>query len=469
MRLVISNRIHIPIYVGENDALIDFIQKKFMYDNPVYLAAEKRGYRKIDAPRTISNWDYTMIDHVPHLSIPRGQMIWLRDFLCSENVAYTVDDRRSAGIPLNASWKGVMEPHDYQIEGCRLISKYEQGVFSWWPGAGKTVFGLYAIAEYLKRSTLILVNSNELANQWSSRIRKFLHYPHDIGRIQQSTIDIQPITICLVQSLMRWEPAKIAALNKHFGVLIHDEAHHTSAEGNRTAIDPLSQKYRIALTANETRKDQCEFLVYDYYDKIRQRVRGNVLTPTITQINTGVRIPWNQRTRWDSVEKKLSANPGRTQFILDNIIKDVHAGHKVLTISSRTEVATKLEELLNQKGIPSMCLIGGSDFDIDKVEQKVRSNQIKVITSCKLFQEGIDVPPLSKLHNTSHSTNHEMMRQFIGRVCRVDKPDKLPPEVTEYIDDIIPCKVGAKKRLDYYKELGFNINQGYYSRFNSLY
>jgi len=418
--------------------------------------------KKILVPEIITNWGSSSFEGIDHLAIPRGQMKWLREFLERNQIKWSFEDSRAKGIPFEVSWNESFQPHDYQLKGVDFLKKFQQGFWCYDPGAGKTIFALYGISE-LKLTTLILVNSNELAKQWRTKIKKFLHYDQEIGLIQQSKIDIKPITIALVPTLNNWDKEALSKLNEYFGILIHDEAHHSSSGGSQWVLGPLSQKYRIALTASKTRKDGLEFLAYDYYDKIRQIEKGNVLIPKVIQINTGVEFQWTKFMRWSTISKKLAKNKQRNYLIASEIIEDVQAGHKVLSISNMTHSAKEIHKMLLDKGIKSKLLLGTTDFDLERIDKEVSSGEIEVICSCRLFDEGIDIPALSSVHLSSPSSNIENLRQRTGRVTRVF-PGKPQPIIKDYKDNVIPCFHSAKKRLEWYKEFGYSVNNSFMAR-----
>lgn len=462
LEIEVSNMIHIPMSDPSYSDHLDRIKERFCYPNPVYEDAAKKGFKKIEADPLVQNWNYSFINNEKCLAIPRGQMSWLRDYLKKNNIPYSFSDKRSPGHDIEVEWNPENTPFPYQETGVEIFQKYHQGFFCYDPGAGKTALALLAISK-IKKTTLILLNSNELLKQWRLRIKKFLKYDSPIGLIQQSNIDIQPITLASIGTLIRWSTEELEKLNNYFGILIHDEAHHSPSEGNQKVLSPLSQKYRMALTASKTRKDRLEFLGYDYYDKIRQVEKGNVLVPTVIQINTGVDFPWNKYMRWQNVEKKLSENNSRNHLIVSNIIEDVRAGHKVLTLFTRKTHARKITRILQDNNIRAICLVHGVEFDVDVLAQKMEAGEIQVIVGCKIFDEGIDIPVLSSAHLCSPSSNYENLRQRTGRVNRPHK-SKLPPVIRDYKDELIPCKVSAKKRLEWYREFGYNVSYNWMAR-----
>lgn len=466
LNITVSNQIHIPMHIPEYETILEQIREHFVYENPVFHAAKERGYKTRGIDPLVQNWNFSLFNWKQYLSIPRGGMTWLKQFLTENRIAFEIEDERARGTQIEVEWNDKYTPHDYQLKGFNLLSKFQQGFWCYNPGAGKTILGLYSISQ-IKRATLIIVNSNELANQWKNQIQEFLRYDDEVGLIQQQKCNIKPITIALIQTLNNWNEKKIESLNKYFGFLMHDEAHHSPADSNQKVLNKLSQKYRMALTASKKRKDKLEFLAYDYYDSIRQIETGNVMTPTVQMINTGFQYPWTRSMKWQEFEKILSNDYNRNQLIKNEIHEHVVIGHKVLSLWARNDSAKHMNQLLLNEGIRSRCLISGEKFNLNQIKNEIASGKIQVIVGCKMFDEGIDIPALSSIHLCSPSSNEESVRQRTGRITR-NFNGKLQPIITDYKDDVTPCKTSANKRLEWYRDFGYNVPSTFMGRTYNL-
>lgn len=447
-----------PEYV----TIIERVRERFTYENPKYVDAKKNGYKTFGIDPLVQNWELSLFNWIQHLSVPRGGMLWLKQFLNENSVPFNVQDQRALGIDIKVEWNDKYTPYDYQIRGSGLLGRFQQGVWSYNPGGGKTVLGLHSIS-HIKKATLIIVNSNELANQWTDQVHEFLHYDDEVGLIQQPHRNLKPITVALMQSLAKWTKKELQELNKYFGFVIHDEAHHSPANSHQKVLNCLSQKYRMALTASQTRKDGLEFLTYDYYDSIRQKETGNVMIPTVQLINTGFTYPWTRQMKWQDFEKILSSDYHRNNLIKNEIHEDIIMGHKVLALWAQNDAARNMHRMLMDEGIRSRCLISGEKFDLKVIKQEVKSGKIQAIVGCKMFDEGIDVPALSSLHLCSPSANEEGVRQRSGRITRICE-GKLPPKLSDYRDDVTPCKTSSDKRLQWYREFGYNVPSTFMGR-----
>jgi superfamily II DNA or RNA helicase len=115
-------------------------------------------------------------------------------------------------------------------------------------GFGKTVVSL-AIASSLKRKTLIIVTSVELAHQWTERIQQFVGCA--VGWIQGDTCDTEkPMVIAMLQTLLRRQPDLTM-----FGTCLVDEAHHVAARSFSQVMPLVPCRYILGLSATPKRKD----------------------------------------------------------------------------------------------------------------------------------------------------------------------------------------------------------------------
>ena len=140
-------------------------------------------------------------------------------------------------------------------------------------GAGKTVIGIRAI-EQINSSTLVVVPTIDLMDQWTQVLEKYLKYdsedkkdfsskePPDftqtkIGNLGGGRDDIQPITVATYDSAYLRAPY----LGNQFDLIIFDEVHHLPAPGYRLIAEQFIAPYRLGLTATIEREDGLHDLI----------------------------------------------------------------------------------------------------------------------------------------------------------------------------------------------------------------
>ncbi|MBU7046897.1 MAG: DEAD/DEAH box helicase [Theionarchaea archaeon] len=145
-----------------------------------------------------------------------------------------------------------IELRDYQKEALSRFLRDKRGVIVLPTGAGKTLVALEAL-NVLNCSTLIVVPTLDLVDQWAENIRKFLTNQSDIeiGEYTGRKKTIKGIT------LTTYDSAYINAenLGNKFKFLIFDEVHHLPSEGYRHIAEMCAAPYRLGLTATFERED----------------------------------------------------------------------------------------------------------------------------------------------------------------------------------------------------------------------
>jgi superfamily II DNA or RNA helicase len=134
---------------------------------------------------------------------------------------------------------------DYQSVAVEKLARVTQGTVVIPCGGGKTRVGMGAIAK-LRTPTLILVHTLDLAEQWLGELKDKLGL--DAGLIGDGEERSAPVTVAVIQALVRWEPAKLDAFLGGFGLLILDEAHHVAASTFHSVVDRCPARYRLGLT-----------------------------------------------------------------------------------------------------------------------------------------------------------------------------------------------------------------------------
>jgi hypothetical protein len=147
-------------------------------------------------------------DYPEHVVLPRGCLQELLDLLRELGVPVCVDDRRTNGKSLNLQFHG--ELNKLQMKAAEELLKQETGVLVAPTAFGKTVVAAWLIAQR-KVSTLVLVHTRQLMDQWINRLETFLGLPAgEIGQIGAGRMNAQGnIDVGILQS---FEPKNEASV-----------------------------------------------------------------------------------------------------------------------------------------------------------------------------------------------------------------------------------------------------------------
>jgi hypothetical protein len=184
------------------------------------------------------------------LRLPRGAIHVLRRAAAQDGLIVACEDARV--LPEEKLEVPALALRDYQSNAVEKLAKVTQGTVVIPCGGGKTRVGMGAIAK-LRTPTLILVHTLDLAEQWLGELKDKLGL--EAGLIGDGEERPAPVTVAVIQALVRWEPAKLDAFLGGFGLLILDEAHHVAASTFHSVVDRCPARYRLGLTATPERED----------------------------------------------------------------------------------------------------------------------------------------------------------------------------------------------------------------------
>lgn len=145
--------------------------------------------------------------------------------------------------------EGCVELYPFQREALeRWFENGCWGVICIATAGGKTFIGLKAI-EMLRRSTLVLVPTLALVDQWVERLRTFLGV--EPGVLGGGKFDLKWVTVATYDS------AHIHAeeIGDKFELLVADEVHHLFAPGYSQIAEMLAAPFRLGLTSTLHRAD----------------------------------------------------------------------------------------------------------------------------------------------------------------------------------------------------------------------
>ena len=322
-------------------------------------------------------------------------------------------------------------------------------------GFGKTVVSL-AIAASLKRKTLIIVTSVELAHQWSERIQQFLGC--QVGWIQGDTFETEPsIVIAMLQTLVRRQPDLTL-----FGTCIVDEAHHVAARSFSQVMPLVSCRYILGLSATPNRKDGLKKVLHwtlgltAFEAKRTHDPEGvpNVMRCKVTEGRRTVITYKSGDVGRSKMITLLTADRSRNDFIVHmlGMVLRKNGGRKILMLSDRREQVSCLESMITcvYTGVYTCgTLLGGM-----KKEDIEKSKEAQVLLSTYHYcSEGFDLPRLDTLFLLSPRTDVE---QSVGRVLR-QHPEKQRPLILDFVDNFSVFDSQGDKREQYFKKLRCNI------------
>lgn len=156
-----------------------------------------------------------------------------------------------------------LELRDYQLQAIQNWEKTSlRGCVILPTGAGKTAIGIKAI-EKVNASTLVVVPTIDLMEQWKNNIAKYLSINDQnsqdisIGKLGGGEDNLQAITVTTYDSAY----LRASSIGNQFKLIIFDEVHHLPASGYRSIAEQFISPCRLGLTATIEREDELHELI----------------------------------------------------------------------------------------------------------------------------------------------------------------------------------------------------------------
>lgn len=339
----------------------------------------------------------------------------------------------------------------------RQTTPFQGGIFSAPCGTGKTVI-LLKIFSILKKTALVLVHKEFLAEQFRERIKYFLGLKDaEIGTVKGSKccFEGKKIVIAMIQSLLSREyPSEFYEWP---GVLAVDECHRISAPLFNQTVDMFPAAVRIGLSATPRRADGLQNIFEIHLGSVLARLQGGTgVVPKIYQVPFDVLI---QEHYYKGKEKIFLGRlisyivnlERRNNWLVKEMVKAIKVGRKIFVMSDRIDHLKTLKEKFDiaMPTATSGLYIGGM-----KAEERERSAAADAIFGTyAMTKEGLDLPEIDTLYLATPKSDIE---QPVGRVLRYSE-NKKEPVVVDLVDSVPILQDFARKRLKQYKSLGYDV------------
>lgn len=316
-------------------------------------------------------------------------------------------------------------------------------------GTGKTVVAL-AVAARLKVRTCIICHKAFLLDQWSDRIKSFVHGVK-IGVLKQKTSTSGDFILASLQSLVSRDYGDVL---KDVGLVIVDECHHVPSASFAVVLSRVNPMYTFGLTATPKRGDHQEKFIFHFLGDIsfsmsspsRQDVTVQMIrcaTEHLPFITNRAGMP-----NYPTMITKITENLQRNNLILDRI-EDLYSeqpNRKGLLLTDRVYHASELFERLRGRLGEDIC-----DIYTGKIKSCSSDNFAKFLTisTYGLFAEAVDFSGDFLVLSTPRSN----IEQACGRIMRGRQTS--PPLIMDFVDLHFQNMTNSRKKL--YKKKNYSL------------
>lgn len=411
-----------------------------------------------------------------------------------------IDDYTEPGRKISFELEGskILHLRDYQdqylTENPGIISDRDK-VLNVSCGGGKTVLGIY-LSHLYGVTTLVLVPTHFLAQQWVARIKEFTDASWHIWKSTDKAIPrgknfyVCSFDLFTVREMPEW-------FKKDIGHVILDEGHRMGAQTYLPILGELPAKRRTALTATFRRADGMHQILHYQFGSVYS-MNYTPIKPAVHPVTTGIKVGYvyPKKGNWEALrafisdispvtetqstiqfewpekglesltdhldglklpvkekqvilrelkkaqkqsftilDNHLSEHPGRMRKTVAILHKCLKAGRTVLFISKRIKALKTLHKLFAE--YRPVLVIGGSTDDMTPEERVYMEKEARLIFGvAQLAKEGLDIDRLDTL--ILHLPIKDV-EQPIGRINRIREGKKRPVALV-MLDDNQMCR-----------------------------
>ena len=410
------------------------VKKAFSHANPEYYRRQKMGFSTYGVEPVIRTWT---VSSSGELSVPRGGAKRLREIAARHDVAIRFLDDRLV-LP-EVQWPQLrFPPRDYQSAAREAGLKIEQGVIEAPTGAGKTTLAFDLLAA-TNQPALVIMRDSNLLEQWKERAcgKEFNMKPSEIGILKGSAS--HRIGRCLTLALQQTLYSKsfpLEHVTKMFGTILVDEVQDAAAKTMQLVVDRFPARYRIGVSADSTRKDQLECLIYDQFGDIIYKItreelenRGVIHPVDIVLVPTRFSASWFRDAGEDGGDYNalldaMIADKERGALLVDTVKDVLSRGEEpIFVFSRRVAHARSIADAdLYRAGIHCGLMLGGDEererFAADK-DHLIKGELRVAAGTFAAIGRGIDIPNVrAGIIATPLGNNRQFFGQVRGRLCR---------------------------------------------------
>jgi superfamily II DNA or RNA helicase len=478
MQITLSDGVYVDA-VNLQPRIQNQIRRMAAFSNPVFFKNQAIGLSNFENYRYI----YLGSDEGGFIKVPRGVLENITEACEKAGIAYEIEDKRSKGQTIHVEFIGELK--ESQVFAVEKLLSYDNGILNAATAFGKTVVCCNVIAQR-KVSTLILLQSSALMEQWEEALEKFLHIDEELpeyetptGRKKKRKSVIGKLqgahdsTTGIIDLAMAGSVCKNGEYHrrlKEYGLILVDECHHAASDTIVDILQEANAKYVYGVTATPFRGDGLEKINdmllgpirYRYTSKDRAKEQGiaHLVYPRFTR---AVAPRFSQdKMHPNEAYEIIRNNEDRDELIIRDVKQCVEDGRTPVVLSKYVEHSQRLyQRLINYAD--KVFLLSGSNSKKEHKEILKQMSQVTpgesmiLVATGKLIGEGFDYPRLDTLIMATPVAWKGVVEQYAGRLNR-DYDGKKSVIIYDYVDSHISMFDRMyHKRLKAYKQIGYDI------------
>lgn len=296
----------------------------------------------------------------------------------------------------------------------------------------------YNTDDEFSSSMSIVAESNKIENNlYDDKLNSNVE-EYNMGYFMNSIKDTnKDIVFASVQSLGKKEYLKEEYFSEdYFDYIVVDEFHHAVSKNYQNIINYFKPKFLLGITATPDRMDNKDvFSICDYNTVYEVSLKD--------AINKGWLVPfryygiYDESVNYDNIEFKngkyndkqleeaLSINK-RANLILNHYKK--YKSKRALGFCTSKAHAEFMAKFFNENNIKACAVYSGNEGqyngDRNIALQKLRNEELQIIFSVDMFNEGLDVKEIDMVLFLRPTQSSTIFLQQLGRGLRISKDKK---------------------------------------------
>ncbi len=299
-------------------------------------------------------------------------------------------------------------------------------------GTGKTVVFSHLIDEVARagRRCLVMVHRDELVTQ---TIEKLAIVAPDLcpGVVKAERDDHHAsVVVASVQTLA--VPSRLARVVPDFGLVVVNEAHHSSAPSWRQALlhlrcfepdGPLTVGFSATCERSDNKHLGEVWQAVAYHMPLIEAIeRGYLVDVKGIRVFLSLDLDSITIRDGDFAEGELSAaleDAHAPEHVASAYLEHA-AGRKALAFFPSVQLAREAATVLNGRGVAAAAISG----DTPPCERKatleaLRRGEVRVVSNCCVLTEGFDEPSVDCILMARPTKSSVLYRQVVGRALRL--------------------------------------------------
>ncbi len=344
-----------------------------------------------------------------------------------------VEIQERPDIPYDIEPRFELMPH--QKVAYKLWLEKRRGTIAIFTRGGKSFIAMRAICD-LRKPTLILVTTRELASTWMTYLAKYLGLSRgQVGYLGEGRREVRPVTVAIYNSCVK----HVDLVRDKFELLICDECHHVPARTFKRVVEEVDALYRMALSATPRRRDGNEELLFA------------LCGPLVINLDYEALLSLRIVAPIEVFEARFASGEEEKLRELVSVLER-HRGEKTIVFTQYVSTAERVYAHLIKSGFRAALITGSTPSSRRRrAFNDFLRGYVNVIVATTVLDEGITVPDAEVAVIYEGSGEARQMIQRIGRVLGY-VPGKTA-KIYEIVDVTNPKEKRAYFRRKWVREL----------------